>query len=273
MGATSQGARALRPQPKVTTSGPSSPFDPRASAARTRQRQQKGGLVRTHRVSQLSALAIIHSARRECRAPPGTEQDAPLRAPGRRSARRSRRCGPARALGVAADDARSLRRPSDSSPQALRSRRTTVQGSSDAGTACVIGGLPSGPSTPGRLNEVRQDERPRANAEDSAERRALLVQLERHAVVDLVVGERDMVLEDGVPLLELDLLVVGAALRRDQLLEVANRVVRRALDADWRARGEGGGEDGRSVRGRERGRAARGEAGRTHLCDPDGRWR
>ncbi|CAH0374783.1 unnamed protein product [Pelagomonas calceolata] len=63
----------------------------------------------------------------------------------------------------------------------------------------------------------------------SRRRGLVVVQLEAHAVVDLVVLERDVVLEDGVPLLDADLLGPGAALRRDELFQVADRVVLVAL--------------------------------------------
>lgn len=58
----------------------------------------------------------------------------------------------------------------------------------------------------------------------------VVVELEAHAVVDLVVAEGDVVLVDGVPLLDADLLGPGARLRRHELLEVADGVVLVALD-------------------------------------------
>jgi hypothetical protein len=61
---------------------------------------------------------------------------------------------------------------------------------------------------------------------------SLVVELQVHPVVDLIVLELDVVLEDGVPLLEHDLVPAGARLRRDQLLEVADGVVLVALDPD-----------------------------------------
>lgn len=60
-----------------------------------------------------------------------------------------------------------------------------------------------------------------------------LVHLQAHSVVDLVVRQRDVVLVDRVPFLELDLGMVGARLRRDELLEIAHGVVRAALDAHF----------------------------------------
>lgn len=50
--------------------------------------------------------------------------------------------------------------------------------------------------------------------------------------MNLVVLERDVVLVDGVPLLDADLLRPRAHLRRHELLEVPHRVVLVALDAD-----------------------------------------
>lgn len=50
--------------------------------------------------------------------------------------------------------------------------------------------------------------------------------------MNLVVLERDVVLVDGVPLLDADLLRPSAHLRRHQLLQVPHRVVLVALDAD-----------------------------------------
>ena len=44
----------------------------------------------------------------------------------------------------------------------------------------------------------------------------VVVQLQAHAVVDLVVLERDVIFKNGVPLLDADLLGPGAALRRDE---------------------------------------------------------
>ncbi len=50
----------------------------------------------------------------------------------------------------------------------------------------------------------------------------------------LVVDEGDVVLVDGVPLLQHDLVPLGAGLRRDQLLQVSYGVVLVALDANLR---------------------------------------
>ena len=50
--------------------------------------------------------------------------------------------------------------------------------------------------------------------------------------MDLVVVERDVVLVHGVPLLDAQLLGPRAGLRGEELLEVADGVVRVALDAD-----------------------------------------
>ena len=47
----------------------------------------------------------------------------------------------------------------------------------------------------------------------------VVVQLQAHAVVDLVVLERDVIFKNGVPLLDADLLGPGAALRGDELLD------------------------------------------------------
>lgn len=58
----------------------------------------------------------------------------------------------------------------------------------------------------------------------------LIVELKVHAVMYLVVPEGDVVLEDGVPLLEDNLVPACAGLGRDELLEVSNSVVGVALD-------------------------------------------
>ncbi len=60
----------------------------------------------------------------------------------------------------------------------------------------------------------------------------LIVELQVHAVVDLVILELDVVFENGVPLLEHDLVEPRPGLGGDELLQVANRVVLVALDAD-----------------------------------------
>ena len=47
----------------------------------------------------------------------------------------------------------------------------------------------------------------------------MVIQLEVHSVVDFVVLKRDVVLEDGVPLLQDDLVPAGARLSGDQFLK------------------------------------------------------
>ena len=85
---------------------------------------------------------------------------------------------------------------------------------------------------------------------------SIIIHLQAHPVVDLVVGQRDVVLEDGRPLLQPDLVRPRPRLCGRKLLEVANGVVLVALDADllaeavveddldhsssWRGRGWGG---------------------------------
>ncbi|KAK3408751.1 hypothetical protein EUGRSUZ_J00925 [Eucalyptus grandis] len=61
------------------------------------------------------------------------------------------------------------------------------------------------------------------------EGKSVVVELEAHAVVDLVVLEGDVVLVDVVPLLDSDLVGAGARLGGHQLLEVADGVVLVAL--------------------------------------------
>jgi hypothetical protein len=61
---------------------------------------------------------------------------------------------------------------------------------------------------------------------------ARTVELESHAIMDFVVVQRDVILEHRVPLLNAQLLWPRADLSREQLLQVANRIVRVALDAD-----------------------------------------
>lgn len=77
-----------------------------------------------------------------------------------------------------------------------------------------------------------------------------LVHLQTHAVVDLVVGQGDVVLEDARPLLELDLLGRRSDLGCDELLEIADRVLGRALDSDCEHKGGGAREEGGRVGGR-----------------------
>lgn len=59
----------------------------------------------------------------------------------------------------------------------------------------------------------------------------LIVKLQIHAILDLIVLQADVIFVDDVPLLENNLIVAGSRLRRDQLLQVANRVARITLDA------------------------------------------
>ena len=51
-------------------------------------------------------------------------------------------------------------------------------------------------------------------------------------VMDLIVLQRDVILVDRVPLLDPQLLRPRSCLRREQLLQIADRVVRIAFDAD-----------------------------------------
>ena len=61
---------------------------------------------------------------------------------------------------------------------------------------------------------------------------SLVIEFQVHSVVYLVVLQPDVVLVDGVPFLEDNLVPLGAGLGRDQLLEVSHGVVLVALDAD-----------------------------------------
>merc|ERR1719310_2258706 len=63
-------------------------------------------------------------------------------------------------------------------------------------------------------------------------RRSVVVELEAHAIVDLVVIERDVVLVHRVPFLYPQFLWPRARLRSEELLEVAHGVVGVAFDAD-----------------------------------------
>lgn len=63
----------------------------------------------------------------------------------------------------------------------------------------------------------------------------LVVQLQIHAVLDLVVFQRDVILVDGVPLLQDQLFVSRSSLSGDQLLQVTNRVIFVALYSDFLA--------------------------------------
>ena len=60
----------------------------------------------------------------------------------------------------------------------------------------------------------------------------VVVQLKAHAIVNLIVLKRDVILEDCVPLLYSDLLGPRARLRCQQFLQVADRVVLVAFDSD-----------------------------------------
>lgn len=59
-----------------------------------------------------------------------------------------------------------------------------------------------------------------------------LIHLQRHSVVDLIILQRDMILEDAVPFLQTDLGRRRPGLGGDELLEIADSIVGRALDAD-----------------------------------------
>ena len=59
----------------------------------------------------------------------------------------------------------------------------------------------------------------------------LVIQFKVHAIVNFVISKCDVVFEDGVPLLENDLIPSGASLRGDKLLQVSHSVVRVALHA------------------------------------------
>jgi hypothetical protein len=61
----------------------------------------------------------------------------------------------------------------------------------------------------------------------------IVIELESHAVMNFVVLQRDMVLKDCVPFLNANFLWLSAHLRRNQFLEVANRVVLVALHTDF----------------------------------------
>ena len=80
-----------------------------------------------------------------------------------------------------------------------------------------------------------------------------LIHLQTHSIMNLVVGEGDVVLEDVipaigkcdhwkesqrsrrpfVPLLQLDLGCICSNLRSDQLLEISDSIIRAALYANW----------------------------------------
>ncbi len=57
----------------------------------------------------------------------------------------------------------------------------------------------------------------------------VVVKLETHAVVDLVILESDVILVDGVPLLDPNLVCSRARLSRHQLLQIPDGVVIVAL--------------------------------------------
>jgi len=61
----------------------------------------------------------------------------------------------------------------------------------------------------------------------------VVVELEAHAIMNLVILEGNMVLIDVVPLLDPDLLSSGTGLCRHELLEVADRVVVVALHSHF----------------------------------------
>lgn len=61
---------------------------------------------------------------------------------------------------------------------------------------------------------------------------SIVVELEAHAIMNLVILEGDVVLVDGVPLLNPDLLGPSTRLRGDKLLQVADCVVIVALHSD-----------------------------------------
>jgi hypothetical protein len=59
---------------------------------------------------------------------------------------------------------------------------------------------------------------------DGPMQRLVVVHVDRSAVADLVVLQRDVVLEDAVPPLQPDLVRPRARVGRDQLLEVLDRI-------------------------------------------------
>ncbi|GMT29282.1 hypothetical protein PFISCL1PPCAC_20579, partial [Pristionchus fissidentatus] len=64
------------------------------------------------------------------------------------------------------------------------------------------------------------------------DQRSLVVEFKVESVVNFIVLERDVILVDRVPLLEHNLLVSCSSLGGDELLEVANRIRRIALDTN-----------------------------------------
>lgn len=62
---------------------------------------------------------------------------------------------------------------------------------------------------------------------------SLVIQFKVHPVMYFIVTNGDVILEDGVPLLEHNLVPSGARLRSNQLLEVANGVIWIAFDSNF----------------------------------------
>jgi len=56
------------------------------------------------------------------------------------------------------------------------------------------------------------------------------IHLQAHPIVDLVIGEGDMILIYGIPFLKLDLLGVCASLCSDEALQIAHSIIWAALD-------------------------------------------
>jgi len=67
--------------------------------------------------------------------------------------------------------------------------------------------------------------------EEEDTRSLVVVEFETHAIVDLVILQSDVILVDGVPLLDADLVGSGASLSRHKLLQVADCVIIVALHA------------------------------------------
>jgi len=57
------------------------------------------------------------------------------------------------------------------------------------------------------------------------------VHLQTHAIVNLVVRQRNVILKDGIPFLQLDFRRISACLRGYQLLQISHRVVGATFDA------------------------------------------
>ena len=68
--------------------------------------------------------------------------------------------------------------------------------------------------------------------EEDRQRAVLTIQLQAHAVVDLVVLQSDVVLVDGVPFLNPQLLRPRTRLRREELLQITDRIIFVAFDAN-----------------------------------------